>query len=103
MYDPPRKRPTFGIEQLGDAELVVGDPECIVEVVDVVVFLQLGVLDEVGAVGVDEGVEAKAVAPTRAEVFYLYPSVPAQTDSNDTLGRQDSHCGTCFLNISVNF
>ena len=49
-----------------------------------VVLLQLSVLDDVGSVRVDEGVEAKSIAPTRAEVFYLYPSVPAQNDGNDT-------------------
>jgi hypothetical protein len=50
-------------QQLGDAELGLGQVEGQVEVLQVVVRVQLVVVEEVGVLAVDEGAEAHAVAP----------------------------------------
>ena len=54
---------TFGVQHLGDVEVLLRDVEGQVEVLNRVVLRQFGVVQQVGPVPVDEGAEGKAVTP----------------------------------------
>ncbi len=69
---------TLSIKEFADAEAVLGHVEGVVEVPHVVVRVQLVVVDEVGAVRVDERVEAQTIPPAGAEVFNVDTRVPAK-------------------------
>jgi hypothetical protein len=59
----PNCFPTFCIQEPWDTKLSVGNIEGIVEVLNMTGWLQGTEVDEVRAVGMDEGIEPKATTP----------------------------------------
>jgi len=70
------KEITFGIQEPCNAQFVLGDVECIVQISDVVGRVQIVVVNEVGSVGMDQRIEAETVTPTCREIFYLNTFIP---------------------------
>jgi len=59
------------LQETRDAQLAVCNGEGVVQVACGVVLIELLVVDEVGPVLVDEGIESKAVAPAGGEVAHV--------------------------------
>ena len=59
---------TFSVKESRDAQFIFGDVEGVVEVSEVVVGVEVSVVDEIGAVRVNESVETQTIAPARREV-----------------------------------
>ena len=59
---------TFSVKESSDAQFIFGDVEGVVEVSEVVVGVEVSVVDEIGAVRVNESVETQPIAPARREV-----------------------------------
>lgn len=61
----------FGVKQFGNAKLIVGNIEGVIEIVEGLPVRQVIVVEEVRTVEVDEGIESESVPPRRAEVGYV--------------------------------
>ena len=59
---------TFSVKESSDAQFIFGDVECVVEVSEVVVGVEIAVVDEIGAVRVNESVKTQTITPARREV-----------------------------------
>lgn len=67
---------TLSIEKAGNPKLIVGHVESIVEICNVLVWVEFVEVDKVGTMSVDEGIEAKAIPPTCREVINFDTSIP---------------------------
>ena len=68
------------LEEARNAQLAVGDGERVVQALGRAALGQLGVVDQVGPVLVDEGVEGEAVAPRGGEVAHVHVRVVGGLD-----------------------
>ena len=62
---------TFGVEHSGDVKVLLSNVESQVEVVQRVVLGQLGVVQQVRPVPVDEGAERQTITPAQVEVLHI--------------------------------
>ena len=62
---------TFGVEHSGDVKVLLSNVESQVEVVQRVVLGQLGVVQQVRPVPVDEGAERQTITPAQVEVLHV--------------------------------
>ena len=62
---------TFGVEHSGDVKVLLSNVESQVEVVQRVILGQLGVVQQVRPVPVDEGAERQTITPAQVEVLHV--------------------------------
>lgn len=64
--------PTFSVEHSRDVQVLFGNVKREIEVVQRIALVQLGVVEQIGSMAVNERAEGQAVLPRRVEVLHVH-------------------------------